>query len=1722
MNKYIGIILFFIVYGTQFSFAQRYGVGDTYNSSLYDKTVVQAEEGTIFSDSAVSTSMIQNILCTKSIRFSPLLSVTPNTINIECPVEGALCYTRCVEKGELSFHLHAGGDLRTYEIGNSNPWSVKCTLVVTRIPSNPTITTQYIVEISNTAPEQRGLVNYAPSEFSPMSPACSTLNTGDLTGLQCNIIGIQTTGTPPPNLPNLIRLEVGFTTFYAIDPQPNFDLQLGFDPSPTIQVGSNPTAPYIVETNPVKYVWKPNPLGFCPDSFPSYQIQILRLYNDNGIVPPDEYTITSTIDWTKALTLETGSKKMDIALTLPEGRGYYCWRVRAIGNFYPNGARNPANFSEWSYAPSQGAVLNLSSNFNIGAYGKSIFFYNGLDIERNWSYARGFTESDKDGPRASEVMTYQNSMLQPMQIHVSNKTENTFLITHQLYDYSGRMTLATLAVPDNRNASQGGVEYYNEILGTSYGQNSIDAPSITASPSPYNTTTSIGSGNPFSTYFDGSSAIIPTANYIPFSKKKVGSDGRDRELGLPGSTLNIDPSNQRTTLIENAPVLDQELTAVFGDEAPATIAVTKTLTRDPNGLVTAKYVQKDGSTIATCIVGADGMNTNTYIIDQPGTGGRKNLVGEKVNAIKEFEHTITPFPYTRTANDAVSIMSMDYYVPIPGDIELVYTILNEKQFTTRKINFTVPPPNSGGTGFTCEDYCAECDYITTIRVINKNTGEIVYNSDISSPIRKTDNVECSPSDITIPITVQIDDPGIYTVERKITALNRTSGTPTTLPPNMRLEDYHAAQILGGITPPGAPSPFSMEEIFKKIFPNPPTNPTPTAEEILLDYNTRNEQTFSLGSCGAIILPHEKCENGCIGGTNSEKAQKFEEYLRDRLEKIGMLSINHYDIFCDRSGNPKLTTNPIFGGTGGWFNQMIENMLNCDYLCDEIWNIWKATVEEYAMLRLQNSLQRPYLVGKQNGDNELYYDLYETFLDRARRFKQVTDYSNVNCTFAITNDYYDGQTNNTYDYLRNGFRTVYIDNINRYNAACGPPPTSPSSGFSTAVDQSTWVGYQKCVDFTKLLQDDGDRVNGVLNDLGISDDPISNPPTDEEIIRFFEKSSEKCEQGCHKKIKEFEKLYVDMMANAAPPHYRAGTPRPNTNPIQIVAIGDPDWLPESKIECAKAMLLHDCIEECDMSIDPVTLKHAPGKLERFREVFLGKPEVALKLDYGSGYVCPITEAPNPPYRELEQVSLFDGANVANALVQYLNSVINNAKNEVQYGGSKKLDLGQIGCEYLYSLGITNPPSCICNTELFVFEIDRFSRDIKIHLTNRENAATCCDIVVEYDQVCAMPPGESIADRLNQYLDLTWGRPVNQDVKPNFINSDPNTSPFYRTTIAGPAMTYGCDVASGIMTDIGSKDLYGKVGAFEAYAPKIAYFYPVFQKITSDYKQSRLSSEINSSTTPLLTGSPFFMDPVQINYKYTNSLSPVFGRKIYNDNENCEKLANILFKMGNIETIYSPITIEYLPMFEHIQAGSDKNTSFDENGMRYPHNYCGIFNTLTFNIYDQNYRIKDGKSVLLEKYSNYPLSHINIWRGNRPANSVILTHNPMAHATRMFGPVYVRLPYNSLAPDLKIPFVGNLKDYEEQPYLYVALRPMVLEKNSLDFYNSPQCSDRTAEFLYEGSVLTYYPIYGAELQLFYGERPQTKDPHDDFYDLMTLIERNRNNGNMINFEFFPDHD
>jgi hypothetical protein len=387
---------------------------------------------------------------------------------------------------------------------------------------------------------------------------------------------------------------------------------------------------------------------------------------------------------------------------------------------------------------------------------------------------------------------------------------------------------------------------------------------------------------------------------------------------------------------------------------------------------------------------------------------------------------------------------------------------------------------------------------------------------------------------------------------------------------------------------------------------------------------------------------------------------------------------------------------------------------------------------------------------------------------------------------------------------------------------------------------------------------------------------------------------------------------------------------------------------------------------------------------------------------------------------------------------------------------------------------------------------------------------------------MPPGESIADRLNQYLDLTWGRPVNQDVKPNFINSDPNTSPFYRTTIAGPAMTYGCDVASGIMTDIGSKDLYGKVGAFEAYAPKIAYFYPVFQKITSDYKQSRLSSEINSSTTPLLTGSPFFMDPVQINYKYTNSLSPVFGRKIYNDNENCEKLANILFKMGNIETIYSPITIEYLPMFEHIQAGSDKNTSFDENGMRYPHNYCGIFNTLTFNIYDQNYRIKDGKSVLLEKYSNYPLSHINIWRGNRPANSVILTHNPMAHATRMFGPVYVRLPYNSLAPDLKIPFVGNLKDYEEQPYLYVALRPMVLEKNSLDFYNSPQCSDRTAEFLYEGSVLTYYPIYGAELQLFYGERPQTKDPHDDFYDLMTLIERNRNNGNMINFEFFPDHD
>lgn len=141
---------------------------------------------------------------------------------------------------------------------------------------------------------------------------------------------------------------------------------------------------------------------------PGYELQIIRLYNTDPATSSDQRTITTTIDWDKALSLHVDGATTSIDLTMGEGQGYYAWRVRPIGTYYENGIGNNKNWGSWNaldYTACTSCIFTPSTSAN------QVFFFTDTDDQKNYQYSRVFTENNK----VSEQVTYATSLNQVKQ-----------------------------------------------------------------------------------------------------------------------------------------------------------------------------------------------------------------------------------------------------------------------------------------------------------------------------------------------------------------------------------------------------------------------------------------------------------------------------------------------------------------------------------------------------------------------------------------------------------------------------------------------------------------------------------------------------------------------------------------------------------------------------------------------------------------------------------------------------------------------------------------------------------------------------------------------------------------------------------------------------------------------------------------------------------------------------------------------------------------------------------------------------------------------------------------------------------------------------------------------------------------------------------------------------------------------------------------------------------
>jgi hypothetical protein len=349
-------------------------------------------------------------------------------------------------------------------------------------------------------------------------------------------------------------------------------------------------------TNPAQINWTG-----CPQV--NYEIQILRLYNDDPTTSSVPNSITATVDWSQALDLETNTGDQFLKLTIDENTGWYVCRVRHILDAYANTIGDDRNWGPWTPTGPFTDGTTLTVNPGMASAYPYLFYYTVFDDTLNYIYHRQFVEGEiahGSQLRMGEKTTYANFLLMPQQEQVKAQTANNILASQTVPDNNGRPQLQTLPAPIGKTGFGYEYNYIKNPSGNLYTANDYDQQSNYQNPSIVNGTAT----SKIVAYYSNlnGDVQIPNSDSIPFTRTLNYNDGlnRAREIASPGRYHTFG-SGHTVKKYYGSPASD-ELIYLFGDEAPASESALKTYTQDPNGVLNVAYTDEiTGKVLATCL-----------------------------------------------------------------------------------------------------------------------------------------------------------------------------------------------------------------------------------------------------------------------------------------------------------------------------------------------------------------------------------------------------------------------------------------------------------------------------------------------------------------------------------------------------------------------------------------------------------------------------------------------------------------------------------------------------------------------------------------------------------------------------------------------------------------------------------------------------------------------------------------------------------------------------------------------------------------------------------------------------------------------------------------------------------------------------------------------------------------------------------------------------------------
>lgn len=824
--------------------------------------------------------------------------------DIYSTVENATCGYHCVRKAKIRVRLHANGDANLFRIYGQN---VQCSVTLDPVYVYTGIATTILtqktlsIDINNTTFQNEAVVEFDVTSDHPKRCPYSYPSGRpgrDQYGIKV-AAPIDLTNIPM-GLRSLVKLEVTLIEELTDDPTK------GGTSTTALLVPQAPS----VSGNPVTLSWT---MGTCADKFPMYVVQILRLYNQSSSYSTDPVKCSTSVDWSRALTIPIYGHATSLTLTLAEGTGYYLWRVRPIGNLYPNYLGDSRNWGAWTAAAT--TTLNLSgattsANVTTASTGapNSAFYYSQFDADKNWYFSRAYFEAKDGKPGIAESMTYATELLQPIQTQRASASTGGVLVQQTILDHFNRPALSTMgAMKSATPAPLAYVSAFAKNVSTSLLYRALDFDSTTTAASPN------GMSGQVRDYWSGSADVdIPSPGNFPFSRTVYQADpsGQVVEQSAPGPDHKI--GSGHTTKTFNAAVADAELVTIFGDEAPSDTAVVKIVSVDQNGVTSLSYKLKDGKTVATCLVD-DGSTLNLHELNDKGNVNNVEMVDTIKGGI---------------AKDPTTLLLQQEFTLLKDASTYFYYGLQANRYSDA-----------------CQEICRTCDYTVELKVRRKSDNSVVHS--YSGTI---DQASCPGSSTSDPklqqnwTSVSLSK-GSYKVERILTPKATVNGPAVeeykkdlTAAFDAKVQTAMRTMFNGGTGPGYLEQYYNGDHLTNENF----------LVQMLKkynDYKTTNGTTITLDACCTVALPDAACSTGCEEGID------YEAYLISQCNKPlwsdSMRTKDGNAFTTDQKNSPYAyfflpDGSPLFSShteATGKLNTLMTNLKANGYSCEQVWACW---------------------------------------------------------------------------------------------------------------------------------------------------------------------------------------------------------------------------------------------------------------------------------------------------------------------------------------------------------------------------------------------------------------------------------------------------------------------------------------------------------------------------------------------------------------------------------------------------------------------------------------------------------------------------------------------------------------------------------------------------------------------------------------------------------------